>query len=269
MQHRLWSDAAHSLWRRAGIGMGQSVLDVGCGPGFAAFDLAQLVTQSGRVVGVDESQAFVDHVNTQAKSRALPHLCALVGDVQNLAGALGSAPEAGPALSSRTHATGTLFDLAYARWVLCFVKDPESVVAGVAALLKPGGTFCINDYFNYRSMTMAPRRASFDKAVAATAKSWEARGGNTDIVGILPRLLEKHGLRVTHLDVHLRVCRGTDTMFGWIDVWWHTYAPKLVEMGLLGADDQVQLFKDLDEARHSTTDFVTCPPVYEVVAEKR
>lgn len=263
LQHRLWSDAAHSLWRRARIHLGLHVLDVGCGPGFASFDLAQLVTQAGRVVGIDESKAFVEHVNAQAKSRSLPHLSAHLGDVQNLANASSSSPTAphSPLPSS--------FDLAYARWVLCFVKDPEAVVAGVARLLKPGGRFCINDYFNYRSMTMAPRRVSHDKAVAATIKSWEARGGNTDIVGILPRLLEKHGLTVTHLDVHHRVCRGRDTMFAWIDVWWRTYAPKLVEMGLLERSDQDHLFKDLDEIRESPTDFVACPPVYEVIAEKR
>lgn len=268
MQHRLWSDAAHSLWRKARIGMGQSVLDVGCGPGFASFDLAQLVTQSGRVVGIDESQNFVDHANAQAQSRALPHLSAHLGDVQNLHAVLtASAP-----LPAGHSPLPSSFDLAYARWVLCFVKDPEAVIAGVASLLKPGGRFCINDYFNYRSMTMAPRRASFDKAVAATVQSWEARGGNTDIVAILPRLLEKHGLKVTHLDVHQRVCRGgpagAETMFGWIDVWWRTFAPKLVDMGLLTKADQVQLFADLDEVRTSPTDFVACPPVYELIAQK-
>jgi SAM-dependent methyltransferase len=259
LQHRFWADAAHSLWRRAKINLGHQVLDIGCGPGFASFDLAQLVTQSGRVVGIDESQPFVDHANAQAKSRGLPHLTAHLGDVQNLAAALRAASSS-PLPSS--------FDLAYARWVLCFVKDPDAVVAGVASLLKPGGRFCINDYFNYRSMTLAPRRASFDKAVAATVQSWEARGGNTDIVAILPRLCEKYGLTVTHLDVHQRICRGNDTMFAWIDVWWRTYAPKLVEMNLLARSDLEQLLRDLDEVRHSSTDFVACPPVYELIAQR-
>lgn len=262
LQHRYWSDAAHSLWRRAGISLGQSVLDVGCGPGFASFDLAQLVTQSGRVVGVDESPAFVEHANGQARTRGLSHLAAVVGDVHNISSVVRAAlPGYGTAASPS-------FDLAYARWVLCFVKDPDAVVAGVASLLRAGGKFCINDYFNYRSMTMAPRRESHDKAVAATVKSWEARDGNTDIAGVLPRLLEKHGLKVIHLDVHQRIARGSDTMFGWIDVWWHTYAPKLVEMGLLASADMEQLFRDLDEVRRSATDFVACPPVYEIVAEK-
>ena len=36
LQHRLWADAAHAAFRRAGITIAQRVLDVGCGPGFAA-----------------------------------------------------------------------------------------------------------------------------------------------------------------------------------------------------------------------------------------
>ncbi len=257
LQHRLWGDAAHALWRRAGITPGMRALDVGCGPGHAAFDLAQWVTPSGKVVGVDESPRFVEYLNSQAKVRGLPQASAVVGDVQAIHGIVERAGGAGS------------FDLAYARWVLCFVKDPEAVVAGVAAALKPGGRFCVHDYFNYRSMTMAPRRASHDKAVAATMKSWEARGGDTDIMGRLPRLLHKHGMEVTHLDVHQRVARGSDAMFTWVNVWWRIYAPKLEEMGLLTKQDVDDLIRDLDEIRRSGTDFVSCPPVYEVVSVKK
>lgn len=253
LQHRMWSDAAHSLWKRAQIKLGQRVLDVGCGPGFAALELGQLVGSRGCVIGVDESAGFIEHVNAQAEARRIGQCRGVVGDVQRL----------GDALKGEA-----AFDLAYARWVLCFVPDPEAVVAGVAAALKPGGRFCVHDYFNYSSMTMAPRRGSHDRATAATIKSWHARGGDTDIMGKLPRLLKNQGMRVTHLDVHQRVARGGDTMFQWPDVWWRTYAPKLVQMGYLTQADQDELFRDLDEVRESDTDFVVCPSVFEIVAEK-
>lgn len=253
LQHRLWSDAAHASWRRAQIRLGQRILDVGCGPGFAALDMAQMVGAGGAVIGVDESEGYIAHLNEQSRSRALPHCHGEVGDVQRLTDALkGEAA----------------FDLAYARWVLCFVRDPEAVVAGVANSLRSGGRLCVHDYFNYGMMTMAPRRESHDKAVAATIASWHARGGDTDIMGRLPRLLKKHSMHVTHLDVHLRVARPGDTMFHWPDVWWRIYAPKLVQMGYLAQADQEQLFRDLDEVAKSETDFVLCPPVFEIIAEK-
>ncbi|MBL8724407.1 MAG: methyltransferase domain-containing protein [Planctomycetes bacterium] len=252
-QHRLWSDAAVRAWRRAGIAPTHRVLDVGCGPGFAAFDLAQLVPH-GAVVGVDESPGFVAHTHTQAQLRGLPNLQAVVGDVHDLAPALrGQAP----------------FDLAYARWVLCFVRDPEAVVAGVAAQLRPGGALVVHDYFNYGAMTMAPRRRSHDLAVAATIRSWRERGGDPDVMARVPAFCAAHGLEVEHLQVHVRAARGTDAMFAWLDTWWRTFAPKLVAMGLLAQADCDELFGDLAEIQRDPTRFVQCPSVYELVARRR
>jgi SAM-dependent methyltransferase len=254
LQNRLWSDAAHAAWKLAGIAPGQRVLDVGCGPGHAAFELAQIVTSTGAVVGLDESAPFVAHVRAQAQARGLPQLSAHALDVQRF-----SVEQAG----------GAPFDLAYARWVLCFVKDPAAVVRNVARVLRPGGRFVVHDYFNYGSMTMAPRRRSHDLAVAATMRSWRERGGDPDVAGRLPGLFADHGLRLTHLAVHSRVARGSDSMFAWPDTWWRTFAPKLVAMGQLAQSDCDELIADLSAARTSDTDFVQCPPVYELIGTKQ
>lgn len=276
LQHRLWSDAAHAAWRTAGLRLGHRVLDVGCGPGFASFDLAQGVGRTGLVVGVDESRKFIDHLNHQARARLLPQLHGQLGDVQNLSKALSTLPHEllrEEALEPRSDGfpSGSpvaSFDLAYARWVLCFVPDPESVVRAVASFLAPGGRFVIHDYFNYRTMTMAPRRRSFDRVVEATMASWEAHGGDSDVCGRLPRMLESAGLRLDHLNVHQRVARGSDTMFAWPDTWWRNYAPKLVAMGLITQEDCDELLRDLDAVARSTSDFIVCPPVYELIAVK-
>jgi len=254
LQHRLWADAAHAAWRRAGIRIGDRVLDVGSGPGFGSFDLAQLVTRQGAVLAVDESRPFLAHVESQAKSRELPQLRVRQGNVEHLPELLaGEAP----------------FDLAYARWVLCFVKDPAAVVRGVARALRPGGRFVVHDYFNYASMTLAPRSASHDRVVAATVAAWRKNGGDPDVVGALPKLLDEAGFDLLHLDVHQRVARGTDSMFGWVDTWWHTFAPKLVTMGLLAKDECEALLRELVQMRTDPHAFLQCPPVYEVIAERR
>ena len=253
-QHRLWSDAAHQAWMRAGLQPGQRALDVGAGPGYASFDLANLVTRTGAVVAVDESAAFIGHVNEQAAARHLPQLRGCVGDVQQLGDAL---------------AGEVAFDLAYARWVLCFVRDPEAVVRGVAKALRPGGRFVVQDYFNYGAMTTAPRRRSHDLAVAATMRSWRDKGGDPDVMGRVPAMLVANGFAIEHLQAHQRIARGKDAMFAWPDVWWRTFAPKLVAMGHLAAADCEQLLADLTAIRQSEADFVVCPTVYEVVAVRR
>ncbi|MCC6785493.1 MAG: methyltransferase domain-containing protein [Planctomycetes bacterium] len=251
LQHRLWSDAAHAAWLAAGLAPGQRVLDVGCGPGYAAFDLAQIVGRAGAVLAVDESPGFVAHANEQAARRGLPQLRALVADAHALGRAL---------------AAEAPFDLAYARWVLCFVRDPEAVLRGVVERLRPKGRIVIHDYFNYGSMTMAPRRRSHDLAVAATMQSWRAQGGDPDVMARVPAMLVAAGCRIERLLVHQRIARGSEAMFAWPDTWWRTFAPKLVDRGLLAAADCAQLLTDLDAIRHSPADFVSCPPVYELIA---
>src|SRR5215472_16066546 len=49
LQHASWRAHALAAWRTAGLGPRQIVLDVGCGPGYAAIELARLVGPGGRV----------------------------------------------------------------------------------------------------------------------------------------------------------------------------------------------------------------------------
>jgi SAM-dependent methyltransferase len=248
LQHRLWSDAAHSAWKKAGIGPGARVLDVGCGPGAASFDLAELTTSSGRVVSIDESPAFIESLRSQAEARGLTQIDARVGDVQKLD-------------------LGERFDAAYARWVLCFTPRPEEVIRGVAEHLEPGGTFCVHDYFNYEAMTTAPRRRSYARIVEAGAKSWRDNGGDPDVVGRLPRMLREAGLELVHLEVHQRIARPGDTMFHWATSWWRTYAPKLQKMGYVDELEVEELLRDLD-AMTREDDFLVLPPVFEVISRR-
>lgn len=252
LQNRLWSDAAVDAWRRAQLHIGQRVLDVGCGPGYASFDMANLVTPTGHVVGIDESQTFVDDANEMARARRVEHFDARCGDVQRL---------------GETLDADEIFDFAYARWVLCFVPDPAAVVAGIAKALRPGGRLVVHDYFNYGSMTMAPRRRSHDLAVEATMRSWRAHGGDPDVGQKLPGLFAEHGLRLDDVRAHVRVARGDQSMFAWPDTWWRTFAPKLVEMGEMSQADCDELIHDLERIA-AGEGFLQCPPVYEFVATR-
>lgn len=252
LQHRLWSDAAHAAWKLAGLAPGSRALDVGAGPGYASFDLAQIVQRAGAVVAVDESGGFIEHVNEQARARGLPQLSGRVGDVQQLDEVLANDPR---------------FDLAYARWVLCFVPRPDAVVAGIARALRPGGRIVIHDYFNYTAMTSAPRRESYTKVVAATGRSWRARGGDPDVGGRLPRLLREHGFALEHVNAHQRLARPKDSMWPWVESWWRNFVPKLVAMGEISDSDANAFFADF-EAMRTDTDFTVLPCVYEIVARK-
>ncbi len=256
LQHRLWSEAAHQIWERAGLRPGLAVLDVGCGPGFATMDMAQIVGTGagGHVLGVDESAGFVEHVNAQAAARALANVRAVVGDVQDLA--------SNPAVAAGS------FDAAYIRWVLCFVSDPEAVVRGIARALKPGGVLAVQDYFNYTCMTTAPRSAPFTKAVEATAASWRDRGGDPDVMGRLPGILEGSGWRIDHLGVHQRLARPGSMMWHWPQSFWKNFLPILVKAGYLTGADQAAWEADWARLGQTPGALVLLPPVFDVVATR-
>lgn len=255
LQHRLWSAAAHNLWERARVQPGLTVLDLGCGPGHAALDLSQIVGATGRVIAVDESAAFLKQLHDQAVARKAHNIERFLGDVQDLRAVL---PEE----------VGQI-DIAYARWVLCFLDRPESVIEGLAPLMRQGGRIAIQDYFNYeRCLTLAPRREAFTKVINAVAASWRARGGDTDVMGRLPGMLLRHGFKVTDLNVVQRVARPTDTMWNWPNTFWQNFVPKLVETGFLSAEDQAAFHECWAQASADPASFIQLPPVFELIAEK-
>lgn len=271
-QHRLWSDLAHATWRRAGILPGHKVLDAGCGPGFAMMDLAELVTGDsnhrggGRVIGVDESARYVERANAAAQARGLEReALALVGDVQRLRETLAGA---GDRLGPMGCAGDGVFDLAYMRWVLCFVPRPADVIMDIARLLKPGGRLCVNDYFNYESLALAPRCGAFERVVEAVGVSWRSRGGDPDIVARVPGMCRAAGMRVTHLACEQRVARPGETMWMWAETFFRIYVPTLVQHGFLKASEAEAFTAAWGEWSRNPDAFWAAPPVYHLVAER-
>ncbi len=255
IQHRIWSDAAAGAWKRAGVMPGSKVLDLGCGPGHATFDLAQLVTSAGSVLGVDESERFTSYLNNQAKLRDILQVKAEIANAENLTATLKE----------------NSFDVVYTRWLLCWLKHPEKAIAGVAKVLKPGGRFVIHDYFNWKSMSAAPRSKAIDKMVAAAVESFNDGGGDIDIAARIPKMLNDAGFEVKHLELHARVARGggEDGTMAWLVTWWHQYAPKLLQMGRLTKDECTSALTEIDLVAADANRFFVCPPVYEFIATRK
>ncbi len=256
LQHRLWADAAQLLWRRADLIPGSRVLDIGAGPGFAAMDMAALTGPSGSVVGLDESPAFVAQFNRHAAEQHKPWASAHAGDVHELDSILARAGETRP------------FDLAYCRWVLCFVKDPARVVRAAARVLRPGARFCIQDYFCYSTMSLAPKEPAFSAVIDQVDRSWRDRGGDPDIVGRLPALLAEAGFRVTHLEVNHRIARPGDFMWTWPTIFWESVLPRLVASGHITPAMRTAFEQAWTRATSDPSRFCLLPPVFDVIAER-
>ena len=253
LQHRLWGWNAHRAWERGRVGPGMRVLDIGCGPGWAAMDLAALVGEGGEVFGVDASEAYVDAFNQVAGATHMPWARAVVGDVEDMPAAAGIEPG---------------FDVAWARWVLCFLKTPAHVVRHAAALLRPGGRLIVQDYFNYESMQFAPKSALFDTVVDAIGRSWRDSGGNPDVMGEIRGHAREAGFRIVHFDVIQRVAYPHEQMWAWPDVFWKSFLPRIVGTGHLSPEDHEAFKREWEERSQDPDAFMHLPTVYEMVAEK-
>jgi SAM-dependent methyltransferase len=249
-QHRLWSAEAVSLWERAGFGTGKTILDVGCGPGYASLELAALVGPAGRVIAVDEAARFLEHLRARCRMEAIGNVEAREGDVQHL-----DLPPAS-------------IDGAYARWVLCFVANPRSVVAGVARALRPGGTFAVQDYLYYRALRLAPRGTAMARTIEAVDASWRARGGDPDIVLRLPGIMTECGLRVREVRPIVRVARPDSALWQWPGTFFRIYIPTLIGLGLLTAEDQRAFEAEWAECSANPSALFSTPIVADVIGVK-
>ena len=250
LQHRLWSREAFALWERAGIGPGAHVLDVGCGPGHAAFDLSQLVTHSGRVTAVDESQRFIRYLAAQAEARGVINVHATLQDVQ----ALQLEPQSA--------------DFAFARWVLCFTPEPEKVVSGVAKTLKPGGCFLIQDYVNWRGLLVSPPGESFAEVKEITDRAWRESGGDPAVGMRLPAMLAENGFKVEFVRPLQKVARPRDPLWQWPTTFFANWLPSLVERGQLRPQLQDAFMEEWARCSSDPNAFFWTPPMVEIVARR-
>ncbi len=249
-QHEVWSRSAHRLWDRAGFGAGDAILDLGCGPGYTTIDLARRVGRRGRVVGIDSSRRFVGHLEAQAQAAGAHWVESRHGDVHEVDLEPGA------------------YDGAYARWLLCFVRDPLAVVKRVADTLAPGGSFAVTDYFDYDAFTLAPRTPVMRRVVQAVQESWRRSGGDLDVQGSTPRYMIEAGLEVAHVGSVFEVARPGSPLWNWPRSFFRGFLPKLVEMGLIDEAEARAFEREWDEREADPGAFLCPPPMFDVVGVK-
>lgn len=174
---------AESLLDRLGVRAGQHVLDLGCGPLGVLDLLASRVGPGGRVVGVDRAARYLATAARTVGGRG-------VGAVE-----LVTADAAATGLPSGA------FDVVHERLVLVNVPDPESVVAEMARLTRPGGWVAAQDV-DWLSWTCLPAHPDWDVLAAAVGAVWS---GDVHIGRRLPHLLSAAGLVDVGVAAHARV----------------------------------------------------------------
>jgi SAM-dependent methyltransferase len=250
LQHRVWRERSHHAWRRAGFAAGQSILDLGCGPGFASLDLAVLAGPAGRVTAIDQSARFLGQLQDMAREHGRSNLTTLELDLDAADGALPAA------------------DAAWARWVFAFVRDPRRLVQRLADALPRGGVLAIHEYFDYAAWRVSPREPDFEGFVAEVIGSWRAAGGEPDIGLDLPRWLEDAGFELQPLRTHVDLVAPGSDGWHWLAAFVQSGIDRLASLGTVAPARAEAMRRAHQRAVANPQSLMVTPAVLEIVARR-
>jgi SAM-dependent methyltransferase len=215
------ADIINPITRRillfAGIGPGMRVLDVGCGAGDVSFLIAELVGETGEVVGVDRAPAALAAAERRVANYPARNISFREGDPASLT-------------------FEKPFDAAVGRYVLMFQADPAALLRDAARHVRPGGVVAFHepDWSGARSH---PPSRNYDQSCEWIVETFKRTGIETRMGGKLDAVFRAAGLAAPAM--HLEAVVGGET--GGRD-WAHqtnelviTMLPEIIGRGVVAA----------------------------------
>ncbi|WP_052889866.1 class I SAM-dependent methyltransferase [Thermogemmatispora carboxidivorans] len=206
---------------------GGRVLDLACGPGGWALELA-FAYPKVEVIGVDISQAVIEYARAQAWSRGLQNAHFQVMNIME--------PLAFP---------DATFDLVNGRLLLGFMLPGAwpKLLAECRRLLKPGGVIRLTE--SESGLTNSPAAERFNalltEAFKKAGQSFSADGRHFGITPVLPRLVRQAGFREVKLRASAIECSmGTEGYYPMLKDWLmlqELIQPFLIKMGVATSEE--------------------------------
>lgn len=251
LQHRVWRPTVLECWRRAGIGPGSRVLDVGAGPGFAAADLAGIVGPDGRVVAVERSARFVEAGRGMLARHGFDNVS--YHELDLMADPL---PGAG-------------FDATWCRWVACFVSSPALLIDKIATVIRAGGAAIFHEYIRYDSFRISTAGPRMDEFVRQVEQGWRAAGGEPNIAPAVVALLQERGFSIREAVPRVFCVRPGDEMWQWPASFVDIHLRRQLELGRIEQAWADAVRAEVAAAEQKAATLLITPMVLEIVAEKR
>jgi len=163
------------LFREAGIGEGQRVLDLGSGVGDVTMLAARLVGSSGEVVGIDRDPRSIDRARARVMEAGLRNVVFIQSDVFQI-------PDDKP------------FDAAVGRFILMWVRDPVSVLRSLSRLVCPGGVVAFHETYWTPTLALLGPLPLWSAVASVVHETFRRSGANPDLGPALYRAFQEAGL---------------------------------------------------------------------------
>ncbi len=250
LQHKVWVRQTYGFLDRAGLRVGQTALDLGSGPGYTTLELATFVGASGRVIAVDESPYFIEFLAAQCEQHGVGNVEAVRSRVEEL------------------ELEAESVDLAYARWLFCWLEEPMAVFRKIASYLKPGGALAVQEYLDWAAVSVLPESELVVNAFAACCRSWEAGKADMDIARKLPAIAPEVGLRLERFEPIARMGGVGSLEWQWVGTFLRDYLPKVAKMGLYDESEYPAFLEEWARLEREGRAYVLPPIMSEAVLRK-
>jgi SAM-dependent methyltransferase len=178
---RVMKPTSHDLLQRAGIRSGMACLDLGCGGGDLAFDMARMVGPEGRVVGTDIDPQKLDLARREATEQSLNNLEFRFADI------------------TETELEKE-FDLVHARFLLTHLADSAQALLRMRGALRRNGVIVLED-IDLRGYFCHPECPALWRYAELYTEAVRRKGGDANIGPRLPSMLIDAGFSRVHVNV--------------------------------------------------------------------
>jgi hypothetical protein len=191
-QADFFEDLTGDVFRRAGVGVGMQVLDLGCGVGDVSFLAAGMVGASGAVLGIDRNASSNETARRRAMALGLSNVQFEVSELNTF------------------DDDGRRFDALIGRLVLLYLPDPVATLRQFRNFLRPGGVIAFHE-IDMDQTSQFPASELFTRVLSWIIAGFKAGGAETNMGSRLLSTFLQAGLPRPTMIAASRVESGPDT----------------------------------------------------------
>ncbi|WP_448268890.1 methyltransferase domain-containing protein [Nostoc sp. DSM 114159] len=163
-----------NLLKNVGVSEGMHCLDVGCGGGDVTIEIAKLIGEKGKVIGIDMDSSIIQLIQEEFQQEFT--------NIQLRA------------LNAFDLDEESQYDLTYSRFLLAHLTNPGIVTTKMYHALKPGGVAIVEET-DFSGYYCHPESQAFARYLELHRQVIDRRGGNVDLGAKIPKILRESGFK--------------------------------------------------------------------------